>query len=169
MPVLSKQSDSHPAEPDEERTTVDSGPPKPPTAVVGEVRAPFQPTRRADEQWEDRTIVEDEEPTREGPKPVPAIVARNDSAGILHDDSVDSIDDEMITRDEEAHRFASGTGELGLSTVDEPTVDELAKPLPPLSSPNPTGKPRRRPNPMQATIVVIGGNDEGREFPLTGG
>lgn len=167
MPVPSKQSGSPAAESDEERTTVDDGPPDPPSAVAGEVRVASKPSNALEESWEDRTIVEEEEPTREGPRPVPAVVARKDSAGVLQDD-----DEHLDTRDDDAHRFASGTGELGLSTVDEPTVDELRRPIPPLSPPpNPAAgkKPRRRPNAAQARIVVISGNDEGREFPLMGG
>jgi len=64
-------------------------------------------------------------------------------------------------------RLATGTGELGTTTLDEPTVEDQAQPLPPLSPLN------RRPaepkiDPKKARLVVIAGNDSGRNFALTG-
>jgi len=71
-------------------------------------------------------------------------------------------------------RMADGTGELGVATLDEPTLEDQAQPLPPLSvvPPMPRGQGKRpappRIDPKQARLICIAGNDSGRNFALTG-
>ncbi len=85
-------------------------------------------------------------------------------------------DDEPTVQADDG-RLANGTGELGVSTLDEPTVEDQAQPLPPLSvvPPVPKGRGGRgrqpappRVDPKKARLVVIAGNDSGRNFALTG-
>ncbi|HTM19053.1 MAG TPA: FHA domain-containing protein, partial [Kofleriaceae bacterium] len=151
MPAAAK-----PAEDEDERTTVDD-------------------PERSD-RWEEKTQREGAGrrlPSRPGVPPV-----REDSGEVLRD-SVDSIDEELTVRaDEQSVRaedpIAEGSGEVGNSTVDEPTVEDSARPLPPLSvvPPIPQGKgraPRKPPASVAAgQLVVIAGNDTGRSFELTG-
>ncbi len=56
-------------------------------------------------------------------------------------------------------------GDSGHSTIDEPTVEDQARPLPPLSLVPPLPKPAA-PKLPGARLAVIGGNDTGRDFVL---
>lgn len=90
---------------------------------------------------------------------------RRTSAGIADEDEITSNADDAA--------LATGSGEVGLQTMDEPTVDELAKPLPPLSVVPPIpagkrGKPQARASVAAGRLMVVAGNDSGREFDLTG-
>ncbi|MCE9571990.1 MAG: FHA domain-containing protein, partial [Deltaproteobacteria bacterium] len=54
--------------------------------------------------------------------------------------------------------------DVGAGTVDEPTVEDQARPLPPLSLVPPLPKSANRP--VAAKLHVVSGNDTGRDFPL---
>jgi hypothetical protein len=54
--------------------------------------------------------------------------------------------------------------DVGMGTVDEPTVEDQARPLPPLSLVPPLPKTQARP--IAAKLHVVSGNDTGRDFPL---
>lgn len=90
--------------------------------------------------------------------------------------TVDDEEEVTIRADDDLRqRIADGSGEVGQSTIDEPTVDEQAKPLPPLSvvPPIPAGKrgkpvPARMASLATGRLVVIAGNDSGMDIELVG-
>jgi len=125
------------------------------------------------DRWEEKT--QREGAGRRAPSR-PGDSAKEDSAEVLRE-SVDTMDEEMTVRaDQEAAAsgapVAEGSGEVGNSTVDEPTVEDSARPLPPLSvaPPIPQGKGRAAVKKSVAAgrLVVIAGNDTGRAFELGG-
>ncbi len=158
-----------PIEVDEERTTVDEGPPEP-AAEANEDR------------WEEKTHREGAGP-RTPPKGMPQTpLVGEDSGEVLRDtidrgSSVDDDEDEPTVRADESH-FPANPAASGTGTIDEPTVEDQARPLPPLSSlpPLPLAKPPAgkspapapKPSPASARLLVTAGNDSGRQFDLTG-
>ncbi|HUH01787.1 MAG TPA: FHA domain-containing protein [Kofleriaceae bacterium] len=160
---------------EDERTTVDQGPPQPTPRTREDI----------DARWEEQTRREGARERISAASVAPR-VGRPAEPGKVPTETVDeevtsgaSVEDEdevTIRADEEMrNRLADGTGEVGQSTIDEPTVDEQAKPLPPLSvvPPIPAGK-RGKPTPARAVsvsagrLVVIAGNDSGMDIALQG-
>ncbi len=137
---------------DDESTTVDQGPPEPPSS--------------SKDRWEEKTH-------REGARPPVQELVRKRSQGVgLPDDD----DDDEPTVQADDSLFGPGSGEIG--TIDEPTVEDQAHPMPPLSIVPPLPAPAapaakaraEHPSTSVATgrLVVTAGNDNGREFELRG-
>jgi len=158
-----------PIEADEESTTVDDG--------------PHKPGEETEDRWEEMTHREGAGPRTpaKGLQRPPLI--EEDSGEVLRETidragTEDDDEDEPTVRADERH-FATGTGEVGTSTMDELTVEDQARPLPPLSAlpPLPLAKtPGKKSAPAEARpvsptagkLIVTAGNDSGREFELTG-
>lgn len=146
-------------EPDDERTTVEDGPPPP--GRPGDRLTARGKRPALDESWDDKTTVESERETAHGTPVEPGLeTTRDDSADILLDER---------TVQEDGRRLAEGS-DLGASTIDELTVEDQAKPLPPLSVVPPVPSRTLAPpvDPARGRLVVIAGNDSGRQFDLTG-
>lgn len=120
-------------------------------------------------RWEEQTVAEGARKT-----PPVGLVAHDpepetidQKRASLHVDLGDDDDDDepTVRADSEHHRLATGTGE---ATVDEPTVEDQARPLPPLSVVPPVPKQRNKPRTADARLAIIAGNDTGREITLEG-
>ncbi|RMH43350.1 MAG: FHA domain-containing protein [Deltaproteobacteria bacterium] len=147
---------------DDEKTTVDGGPPSP-------------PRRATPDRWEERTV-------QEGG----GALLRRAAADIADADSVAGtiergLDAETIeettTGSPPPNRLAIGSSDLsasaadaGLSTIDEPTVDQRAQrerarqQARAAAADEEDNKPTRIA--LHARLIVIGGNDRGREFAI---
>jgi outer membrane biosynthesis protein TonB len=148
---------------EDERTTVDDG-----------------PHRGLRDRWEEKTVQDGAGVRKRG-----QIFPQSDNldgdsvAGTIERGLDAETIEETTTNDSPRKPIAAGSSEVGLSTVDEPTVDDHARPLPPLaiisapetSDDEPDGDDDdedQRPTrvAINAKLVVIGGNDRGREFPI---
>lgn len=135
-------------EDDEESTTVDQGP-------------PVAPQGKSKDRWEEKTHREGSGSSKKARKR-----SRGDSAAEEEDEVTVKADDNLVGP------------ELGTGTIDELTVEDQTNPPPPLSivpplpAPKPQPAPRLTPiRPINTTagrLIVTAGNDNGREFELTG-
>ncbi len=152
MPKESALSAHESVEIDDERTTVDGG---------------------ADESgWEEQTVAEvapPKPPTARGARRRPV----SDDLITVDRSSPDDDDDEDATvraRGGELVRLATGTGEATVEdgTLDELTVEEQARPLPPLAPGLSRSAPVPRRDPLACRFIIESGNDAGRTLLLTG-
>ena len=124
--------------------------------------------------WEEQTVAE----TAPKPPPTPPAPPLGRKRRPASDDQVTvdtggTDDDESTIRanTSDLARLADGTGESMVEegTIDEPTVEDQARPLPPLSlvrSSNSSAQERG--DPLACRFIIEAGNDAGRTFLLTG-
>ncbi len=119
------------------------------------------------DRWEEKTVAEKSATPK--PESVPGDNLDADSvAGTIDREVGAETIEEMTTNDGPRPTLASGSNELGLSTLDEPTVEDRARGRVPLSivpAPDPDeGAPTRVA--INGKLTIIGGNDRGREFTI---
>jgi pSer/pThr/pTyr-binding forkhead associated (FHA) protein len=162
---------------EDERTTVDSGPP----GLLDDLESRWEEKTRR-EGKRDRAKLERNRRKAAPPETIDTVDHEEEVTVRAGGDAEAEVDEDEVTVRADDHlrqRLADGSGQIGTnpgdSTMDEPTVDEQAKPLPPLSvmPPIPAGKrgkatPARRPSVATGRLMVVAGNDSGREFDLAG-